>query len=179
VAPVPPRVFSFPLLTSRDALREIAKGFYSAHCHDAGQCLRSLRSEDSDMRHVLVLAGGLSHERDVSLRSGRRVADALTRSGLEAYVRDVDPTLLGLIRNSRPEVIWPVLHGASGEDGALQDVLGSLDIAYVGSRATACRLTWDKPVAKALVGAAGISTPAGMALSHATFRELGAPDLME
>jgi D-alanine-D-alanine ligase len=131
------------------------------------------------MRQVLVLAGGLSHERDVSLRSGRRVADALTRSGAEAYVRDVDATLLAAIRNLRPEVIWPVLHGASGEDGALRDVLGSLNIPYIGSPPASCRLTWDKTVAKALVAAAGISTPAGMALSHATFRELGAPALME
>jgi D-alanine-D-alanine ligase len=131
------------------------------------------------MRHILVLAGGLSHERDVSLRSGRRVADALTHAGSETFVRDVDPTLLEAIRTSRPEVIWPVLHGASGEDGALRDVLEALDIPYIGSRPASCRLTWDKPVAKALVGAAGISTPAGMALSHATFRELGAPALLD
>ena len=131
------------------------------------------------MRHILVLAGGLSHERDVSLRSGRRVADALNHSGAEAYVRDVDHTLLGSIRSSPPEVVWPLLHGASGEDGALRDVLESLDIAYVGSRPDSCRLTWDKPVAKALVAEAGISTPAGVALSHATFRELGAPALLE
>lgn len=131
------------------------------------------------MRHVLVLAGGLSHERDVSLRSGRRVADALSRSGSETHVRDVDPALLGAIKSSRPEVIWPVLHGATGEDGALRDVLGSLGVAYVGSRPASCRLTWDKPVAKALVSAAGISTPAGVALSHATFRELGAHALLE
>jgi D-alanine-D-alanine ligase len=131
------------------------------------------------MRHVLVLAGGLSHERDVSLRSGRRVADALARSGSEAHLRDVDATLLDAIKSSRPEVIWPLLHGASGEDGALRNVLGSFDIAYVGSRPDSCRLTWDKPVAKALVSAAGISTPTAMALSHATFRELGAPALLE
>jgi len=130
-------------------------------------------------RHVLVLAGGLSHERDVSLRSGRRVAEALTHSGSEISFRDVDPSLLGAIKSSRPDVIWPLLHGASGEDGALRDVLESLNIAYVGSRPPSCRLTWDKPVAKALVGAAGISTPAAMALSHATFRELGAPALLE
>jgi D-alanine-D-alanine ligase len=54
-----------------------------------------------------------------------------------------------------------------------------LNIPYIGSRPASCRLTWDKTVAKALVAAAGISTPAGMALSHATFRELGAPALME
>jgi D-alanine-D-alanine ligase len=127
----------------------------------------------------MVLAGGLSHERDVSLRSGSRVADALTRSGFEVHVRDVDQTLVGAIRTSRPEVVWPVLHGATGEDGALRDVLASLGIAYVGSRPGSCHLTWDKPVAKALLAAEGISTPAGVALSHATFRELGAPALLE
>lgn len=131
------------------------------------------------MRHVLILAGGLSHERDVSLRSGRRVADALTRSGTENHIRDVDPSLLGAIKSSRPEVIWPLLHGATGEDGALRDMLGALGIAYVGSRPSSCRLTWDKPVAKALVRAAGISTPAGVALSHTTFRELGAHAVLD
>ena len=130
-------------------------------------------------RQVMVLAGGLSHERDVSLRSGRRVADALTRSGTETHIRDVDSTLLSAIRSSPPEVIWPVLHGATGEDGALGDLLGSLGIAYVGSSPSSCRLTWDKPVAKALVRAAGVSTPAGVALSHATFRELGAHAVLE
>ena len=133
----------------------------------------------SHVRPVLVLAGGLSHERDVSLRSGRRVADALNRAGTETHIRDVDPTLLSAIKNSRPEVIWPLLHGATGEDGALRDMLGSLGIAYVGSRPPSCRLTWDKPVAKALVHAADISTPASVALSHATFRELGAHAVLE
>ena len=127
----------------------------------------------------MVLAGGLSHERDVSLRSSRRVADALTRSGSEVHIRDVDQTLVGAIRSTRPEVVWPVLHGATGEDGALRDVLASLGIAYVGSRPASCHLTWDKPVAKALMAAEGVSSPAGVALSHATFRELGAPALLE
>ena len=131
------------------------------------------------MRNIMVLAGGLSHERDVSLRSGRRVADALTRSGAEVHVRDVDKTLVGAIRSTRPEVVWPVLHGATGEDGALRDVLESLGITYVGSRPAPCHLTWDKPVAKALLATAGVSTPPGVALSHATFRELGAPALLE
>ena len=78
------------------------------------------------MTHVLVLAGGLSHERDVSLRSGRRVADALARAGCETHVRDVDSSLLDTISATRPDVVWPVLHGATGEDGALRDVLQTL-----------------------------------------------------
>lgn len=131
------------------------------------------------MRHVLVLAGGLSHERDVSLRSGRRVADALTRAGCEAHVRDVDSSLLPAIGASRPDVVWPVLHGVTGEDGAIRDVLELLQIPYVGAQPESCRLSWDKPVAKALVAAEGIATPECVALSHATFRELGAAAVLD
>src|ERR671933_622430 len=73
---------------------------------------------------VLVLAGGLSHERDVSLRSGRRVAEALRDAGCTVLERDVDNTLLGLLAAGDVDVVWPLLHGASGEDGAIRDVLG-------------------------------------------------------
>ena len=131
------------------------------------------------MSHVLVLAGGLSHERDVSLRSGRRVAEALGRAGCEAQVRDVDSALLETLRSQSPDVVWPVLHGATGEDGALRDVLETLGVRYVGARPASCRLTWDKPVAKALVEQAGVATPAGVALSHATFRELGSTGVLD
>ena len=67
---------------------------------------------------VLVLAGGISHERDISLRSGRRLADALLAHGVEVEIRDPDASLLGALRRDRPAVVWPALHGASGEDGA-------------------------------------------------------------
>ena len=131
------------------------------------------------MSHVLVLAGGLSHERDVSLRSGRRVADALTRAGCETQVRDVDSTLLATLQAHAPDVVWPVLHGATGEDGALRDVLETLGVRYIGPRPSSCRLTWDKPVAKSLVEQAGVAAPAGVALSHSTFRELGSAGVLE
>jgi len=75
------------------------------------------------LRHVVVLAGGISHERDVSLRSGRRVADSLLEHGLTVELRDPDARLLAGLRADRPDVIWPALHGASGEDGALRGLL--------------------------------------------------------
>jgi D-alanine-D-alanine ligase len=127
---------------------------------------------------VLVLAGGLSHERDVSLRSGRRVADALRDAGCDATVRDIDPTLLAHLHRKTVDVVWPLLHGASGEDGAVRDVLDLLGVPYVGSTAAACRTAWDKPVAKAVARAAGLSTPEAVALPHGTFRELGAGDVL-
>jgi D-alanine-D-alanine ligase len=128
---------------------------------------------------VVVLAGGLSHERDVSLRSGRRVAEALRASGLEVHVHDVDADLLTYLRQVRPRIVWPLLHGASGEDGSVRDVLELLDLPYVGSGPRASRALWNKPVAKAALLAAGIDTPAYVTLPQALFRDLGAQAVLD
>lgn len=129
---------------------------------------------------VMVLAGGLSAERDVSLRSGRRVAEALraARPEWEVVERDVDPGLLAALADDKPDCVIPLLHGAAGEDGAVRDVLDCLGLPYVGTRPNACRLAFDKAVAKTLVRRAGVATPEWVALPHATFRELGAPAVM-
>jgi D-alanine-D-alanine ligase len=128
---------------------------------------------------VLVLAGGLSHERDVSLRSGRRVAEALRDAGCTVVERDVDAQLLPFLGARSVDVVWPLLHGATGEDGAVRDVLDLLGVPYVGSRPAPCRVAWDKPVAASVARAAGLSTPDSVALPHATFRELGAQGVLE
>lgn len=128
---------------------------------------------------VLVLAGGISHERDVSLRSGRRVADRLREHGLQVELRDPDATLLAYLRESRPDVVWPALHGASGEDGGLRGLLEVVGVPYVGSRAASARLAWDKPTAKTLAARAGLATPASITLSRDAFRELGADSILE
>ncbi len=128
---------------------------------------------------VLVLAGGISHEREVSLRSGRRVADALLERGWRVSVREPDARLLGSLQSEDWDVVWPALHGASGEDGALLALLEASGTSFVGSDYRAARLAWDKPVAKTLVANAGGVTPRGFALSRDTFRELGAPAVLE
>ena len=128
---------------------------------------------------IVVLAGGLSHERDVSLRSGRRVAEALRDAGLAVDERDVDAGLLPALRDDRPDCVVPLLHGETGEDGALREVLELLGVPYVGARPAACRAAFDKPVAKAVVARAGLSTPDSVALPHETFRELGAATVMD
>jgi D-alanine-D-alanine ligase len=132
----------------------------------------------SALRHVLVLAGGLSYEREVSLRSGRRVADGLRRAGVETTLRDVDAGLLPALDAERPDAVFIALHGAGGEDGALRGVLDLLGIPYVGADADASRNAWDKAAAKSLLRAAGLPTPDWIALPHETFRELGAQDLL-
>src|SRR5829696_4719487 len=113
---------------------------------------------------VLVLAGGLSHERDVSLRSGRRVAEALRDIGIEVEQRDIDATLLTRLQQDPPSCVLPVLHGESGEDGALRAVLHLVGVPYVGSLPDAWRVAFDKPVAKTVVAGAGICTPLGVTL---------------
>ena len=127
---------------------------------------------------VLILAGGLSHERDVSLRSGRRVADALRDVGCEVTVSDVDANLLETVLSGRVDMVWPLLHGASGEDGAVRDVLELVGVPYLGSVPAACRLSWDKSVAKSVVREANLITPDFVALPHGIFRELGAPRVL-
>jgi D-alanine-D-alanine ligase len=127
----------------------------------------------SDQRY-LVLAGGLSHERDVSLRSGRRVLDALRSVGADAELRDADAGLLAALEDGGYAAVLVALHGGPGEDGALREVLELAGVPYVGSTPSACRMAWDKPTAKAVVERAGLSTPHAAVLPHATFRELGA-----
>lgn len=127
---------------------------------------------------ILVLAGGLSHERDVSLRSGRRVAEALREAGCSAQISDVDANLLDNIGAEQPDVIWPLLHGATGEDGAVRDVLELTDIPYIGARPGPSRLGWDKPVSKQLLSTMGAHTPRHLALPQSLFRELGANNVL-
>ena len=131
------------------------------------------------MSAVVVLAGGLSAEREVSLHSGRRVVDALRDSGADASLLDVDGSLLAALAAERPDTVVLMLHGAPGEDGALRDVLDSLGVAYVGARPGPCRLAFDKPVASSLVAAAGVACPDSVTLAHATFRELGAAPVLQ
>ncbi len=133
----------------------------------------------TELERAFVLAGGLSVERDVSLRSGRRVADALRGVGVEAILLDADAQLLPRLRSEAPDAIFIALHGGPGEDGALRGVLDLMGVKYAGSSAHACRLAFDKPTAKSLLAGAGMNTPPWLALPHATFRELGASTVIE
>ena len=128
---------------------------------------------------VVVLAGGLSPERDVSIRSGRRVAEALRDTGVEVSLLDVDAGLLPALASDPPAAVIPVLHGAAGEDGAVRDVLAALRLPFVGSTAAACRRTFDKSIAGPLLAAAGIEVPRAAALPHAAFREMGATAVLD
>jgi D-alanine-D-alanine ligase len=127
---------------------------------------------------IVVLAGGLSHERDVSLRSGRRVSQALREQGREVIEADVAADLIDLLRGLENPVAFPLLHGGIGEDGGLQQVLTLLDVPYVGSEPSACRRAFNKAIGGPLAAQAGLATPRMAALPHDMFRELGAAHLV-
>jgi D-alanine-D-alanine ligase len=130
-------------------------------------------------RSVAVLAGGLSHERDVSLRSGRRLSSALREAGLHVEEWDADATLISRLTQTRPDAVVVALHGGTGENGAVQSVLEMLRVPYVGADPRACRRAWDKPTAKDELARAGLTTPDWIVLPHATFRDLGPQDVLD
>jgi len=127
---------------------------------------------------VAVLSGGLSHEREVSLRSGRRLSAALRSVGLTVDEWDADSALLERLREQPPDAVVVALHGVEGEGGSVQTVLEMLAVPYVGSDSNACRRAWDKPTAKTELARAGIATPDWVVLPHSTFRELGAQPVL-
>lgn len=129
--------------------------------------------------HVLVVSGGISHEREISIRSGRRVADALGRTGHRVDIVEPDAELFSRIIETKPDVVFPALHGASGEDGSLLDLLEQLGVATVGSSGKAARLAWSKSTAKSVALSAGVQVPAGVVLSRDAFRELSAESVIE
>jgi D-alanine-D-alanine ligase len=128
---------------------------------------------------AVVLAGGLTFEREVSLSSGTQVVEELTRVGVDAELRDADAELLPGLAAAPADAVFVALHGSTGEDGALRAVLDLAGVPYVGSPAAACRLAWDKPAAKSVVRSAGLTTPDWVALPHSTFRELGAGAVLD
>ncbi len=126
------------------------------------------------MSTVAVLQGGRSLERQVSLKSGARVEDALQRLGHTAVPLDVGGDLVARLTDLRPDAAFVALHGRDGEDGTIQELLEVLAIPYTGSGVAACIRCWDNVLAKHLLRAAGIPTPDFHAFSELAFRELGA-----
>lgn len=131
------------------------------------------------MTHVAVLAGGLSLERDVSLRSGQRVAKALSVSGYEVTSIDLDDRLVDRITDSGMDVGFLCLHGKAGEDGTIQGLLELADLPYTGPGPAASALAWDKAVTKALWQRSGVPTPPWVVLSSHAVRDMGAARMLD
>ena len=112
-------------------------------------------------RHVAVLLGGLSPEREVSLVSGRECADALERLGARVSRIDAGRDLCEVLTRDRPDVAFNALHGVWGEDGCVQGILETLAIPYTHSGVLASALAMDKAKAKSVLAAAGVDVPGG------------------
>ena len=118
-------------------------------------------------KHVAVLMGGWSAEREISLRSGKACADALERGGFRVTRVDVGRDIGTVLRTLKPDVAFNVLHGRPGEDGTLQGVLEILGIPYTHSGVLASALAMQKDVAKVVLQAAGVPVPEGRVVSRA------------
>jgi len=126
------------------------------------------------MTRVAVLKGGRSLERQVSLKSGARVEDALERLGHELFAIDVGGDLVERLQIERPELAFVALHGRDGEDGTVQELLDAMGIPYTGSGVSACIRAADKVLAKHAMRDGGIPTPDFFAFNETAFKELGA-----
>jgi len=122
---------------------------------------------------VAVLKGGRSLERQVSLRSGARVEEALERAGHDVLGIDVGPDLVERLQSAAADVVFVALHGREGEDGTVQELLELLGLRYTGSGPSACIRCMDKVLTKHALRDAGIATPDFLAFDQTAFRDLG------
>ncbi|MHC4494743.1 MAG: D-alanine--D-alanine ligase family protein [Planctomycetota bacterium] len=111
---------------------------------------------------VAVLTGGIGAERDVSLQSGRCVADALAEAGFSVVTADIRPDNLDILQDSSIDVFFPALHGEFGEDGQLQQILEDKSLLYTGSGSAASKVAFDKMASKKLFDDVGVLTPAAI-----------------
>ena len=117
-------------------------------------------------KHVAVLMGGWSAEREISLRSGKACAEALVREGFRVTRIDVGRDIAAVLATVKPDAALNVLHGRPGEDGTLQGILEILAIPYTHSGVMASAVAMQKDVAKVLFRAAGVPIPEGMVASR-------------
>jgi D-alanine-D-alanine ligase len=113
-------------------------------------------------KHVAVLMGGLSAEREVSLNSGAACATALEGEGYRVTRIDVDRNIAAVLAELKPDVAFNALHGRWGEDGVVQGILEMLRIPYSHSGVLASALAMQKDRAKAVMAAAGVPVPRGI-----------------
>jgi D-alanine-D-alanine ligase len=118
------------------------------------------------VKHVAVLMGGWSAEREISLRSGKACADALERQGFRASRIDVGRDVASVLAATAPDVVLNVLHGRPGEDGTIQGILEIMQIPYSHSGVLASALAMEKDHAKTALSAAGVPVPHGCVVSR-------------
>lgn len=125
---------------------------------------------------VAVLKGGSSLERQVSLRSGARIGEALRANGHEVIEVDVDQGLVQRLEEIKPEAVFIALHGRGGEDGTVQELMEILDLPFTGCGVLSSIQCMDKAVTKLILQKNGVPTPRFVTFNDTAFRNLGAAD---
>jgi D-alanine-D-alanine ligase len=131
------------------------------------------KSHAEERMKVAVLRGGVGREREVSLESGRCVAEAMQRAGLDVVVSDIRPDDMQVLDRRDIGVFFLALHGEFGEDGQLQRVFEDRGLVYTGSGPEASRLAFDKMASKRRFVEAGVQVPAVVEFT----RDMGPVDL--
>src|SRR5271166_4613761 len=149
--------------TFRDHDFDVAHDLVRKVCNFSGSCWRCPMTTT---KHVAVLMGGWSAEREISLRSGKACADALERQGFRVSRIDVGRDIAVVLATTGPDVVLNVLHGRPGEDGTIQGILEILQIPYSHSGVLASALAMQKDYAKAVLEAAGVPVPQGRVVSR-------------
>ena len=121
--------------------------------------------------HVAVLMGGWSAEREVSLSSGKGIADALEKNGHKVSRVDMDRNIALILDGIRPDVVFNALHGVPGEDGSVQGMLDLMQIPYTHSGLATSVIAIDKELTKQQLVPAGIPMPKGKIVSSASLYE--------
>lgn len=128
---------------------------------------------------VVIVAGGLGHERDISIRSGIRVGNALKERGFVVETIDFDAQFFTNLDRLQPDVVFPLIHGEMGENGSLPDMLALAGYPFVGTDGRSARVAADKPSAKSVFHLVGLPTPAFVTLSQKLFRTIGSGPILE
>jgi D-alanine-D-alanine ligase len=131
------------------------------------------------MPRVLVVCGGRSLERPISLESGARIARALRARGEQVTVVEPGQPLTQAVADIRPAYAFIALHGAEGEDGTVQSVLDLLGVPYTGSDACASALCLDKAQFKTICRRTGIPTPDWITFTRDGFTRHQPPQLID
>lgn len=125
----------------------------------------------SEPLHIAVLMGGWSAEREVSLSSGREIADALESLGHRVTRIDMDRNVAQVIAGVRPDVVFNALHGSPGEDGTVQGMLDLMQIPYTHSGIATSVIAIDKELTKLLLVPHGIRMPEGRIVESASVHD--------
>ena len=132
--------------------------------------MRTINREEivTNSGHVVVLKGGNSAEREISLLSGDAVFQSLQRLGVSSSVIDVDENIMARLLETSPDLVFIMLHGAGGEDGVIQGFLETMNLSYSGSNVLSSALAMDKIKSKLLWQRLGLNTAEFLQLTPAS-----------